>query len=167
MGGGRIDFPLPLICKPHPYRFNVERKIFGSFIGGLNHPVRKEMISTLSDKKYLLSTRKTPIKEYCEVMQKSTFALCPRGYGKTSFRICEALQYGAIPVYISDDFILPFNKDFNEYGVLVSNNEVKNLDKILSDIPLCDVHKKREAGRKAYQEMFTYQGCYKMLIENL
>lgn len=168
MGGGRIDFPLPLICQPHPYEFHVERNIFASFLGANNHQVRKDLSLLYgSNGKYLISSNKVPIKEYCETMARSIFALCPRGYGQSSFRICEALQYGAIPVYISDHFIIPFNKGFNDYGVTITIDQVHNLDKILSSIPLCDIYKKREAGKKAYEEMFTYQGCYKQIIETL
>ncbi len=168
MGGGRIDFPLPLICQPHKYKFEVERDVFASFTGALNHPTRSQMISELSIyNNYVLSTKKTPIKEYCELMARSIFALCPRGYGKTSFRICEALQFGSVPVYISDEFIFPFNKDFNEYGVVITRDQIPFINNILSSFNLCNIHKKREAGKKAYKEMFTYEGCYKMLIENL
>jgi hypothetical protein len=168
MGGGRIDYPLPLICQPHPYKFEVERNIFASFYGANNHQIRKDLFLLYGVKgNYLISSIKVPISKYCETMARSIFALCPRGYGQSSFRICEALQYGAIPVYISDHFIIPFNKDFNEYGVTIHIDQVHNLDKILSDIPLCDIYKKREAGKKAYAEMFTYEGCYKQIIETL
>jgi len=168
MGGGRIDFPLPLICQPHKHEFEVERNIFASFLGANNHQIRKDLHTLYGNHpNYRISSNKVHINEYCETMAKSIFALCPRGYGQSSFRICEALQYGAIPVYISDSFIIPFNKDFNEYGVIITRDQIHSMDKILSSIPLCEIHKKKEAGKKAYKEMFTYEGCYKMLIGNL
>lgn len=167
-GGGRIDFPIPLMCQPQPFTFEPDKSVFASFRGAMNHQVRHEMFAALKGiEKYDVSDDKLPIREYCELMAKSTFALCPRGYGQSSFRICEALQYGAIPVYISDHFIIPFNKDFNEYGVTIHSDQVHNLDKILSAIPLCDIYKKREAGKKAYAEMFSYEGCYKQIMENI
>jgi len=50
------------------------------------------------------------VQNYAETLCRSVFALCPRGYGRTSFRMYEAMQLGAIPVYIYDgDPWLPFN----------------------------------------------------------
>jgi hypothetical protein len=168
MGGGRIDVPLPLTCQPHPYTFNVERNVFASFLGGMTHDIRREMMNaTKNNARYQVSERKTPINDYCELMSKSIFALCPRGYGESSFRICEALQYGSIPVYISDKFIIPFNHDFNEYGIIIKQDQINDLDRILSEINLCDLYKKQQAGKKVYKEMFTYEGCYQNLIKNL
>jgi hypothetical protein len=167
-GGGHIDFPIPLMCQPHPFKFESNKSVFASFRGAMNHPIRNEMFAVLKgNDKYDVSDSKLPIQHYCELMSKSIFALCPRGYGQSSFRICEALQYESIPIYISDHFIIPFNKDFNEYGLTISSDQVGSLDEILSSIPLCDIFKKREAGKKAYAEMFTYEGCYKQIIETL
>ena len=45
---------------------------------------------------------------FLDILTRSAFALCPRGYGKTSFRICESLEVGVIPVYIYDDPWIPF-----------------------------------------------------------
>jgi len=168
MGGGRIDLPLPLTCQPHKYYMSSLKHKFASFQGAITHPIRERMLKVLADdSRYFVSSKKVDIKEYCRTMQSSTFALCPRGYGRSSFRIAEALQWGTIPVYISDEFIIPFNKDFNEYGVQIHANQIDNLDKILSDIPLCDVVKKREAGKQAYKEIYSFEGCYQTLMKML
>lgn len=168
MGGGRIDLPLPLTCQPHPYKETSLKHIFASFQGAVTHPIREKLIEVLgNNSRYLVSSKKVGIQEYCRTIQASTFVLCPRGYGKSSFRIAEALQWGAIPVYISDEFIFPFNTDFNEYGYVITADQINDLDSILSDIPLCDVHKKRIAGKKAYEEIYSYEGCYQMLMKAL
>lgn len=168
MGGGRIDLPLPLTCQPHPYKETSLRHVFASFQGAVTHPIREHLIKVLgNNSRYFVSSKKVNIQEYCRTIQASTFVLCPRGYGKSSFRIAESLQWGAIPVYISDEFILPFNTDFTEYGYLIKPDQINDLDSILSDIPLCDIHKKRQAGKKAYQEIYSYEGCYQMLMKHL
>lgn len=168
MGGGRIDLPLPLTCQPHPYEFTGSRNIFANFIGGITHPIRKQMIDALIyNSKYQVSSTKNSITDYCKLMSESLFALCPRGYGESSFRITEALQYGAIPVYISDKFIMPFNEDFNEYGITITPDKINSIDEILSSINLCSIVKKQNAGKEAYKEIYSYEGCYQMLIKNL
>jgi hypothetical protein len=167
MGGGRMDVPLPLVCMPHPYEFEVPKTVFASFFGALTHPIRTEMFKSLDGSDYVLSSNKVHITHYCEVMAQSTFALCPRGYGVSSFRICEALQYGAIPVYISDEFILPFDEYFDEYGVTIHRNNVSKIDSILKSIPLCEVYKKREAGKIAYKNTYSYEGLYNRIMKSL
>lgn len=165
-GGGRIDFPIPLICQPHPYTFNSNRDVFASFSGSMTHPVRKE-IMRLSPRVFNLFRKPLQIKDYCAQMARSVFALAPRGYGQSSFRICEALQYGSIPVYISDHWIVPGNIDFNEYGVLVHNDEVRNLEKILKSITPEQIRSKQEAGREIYKRMYSFEGCRQLILDNL
>lgn len=165
-GGGRIDFPIPLICQPHPYTFTSNRDVFASFSGSMTHPVRKE-IMRLSPRVFNLFRKPLQIKDYCAQMARSVFALAPRGYGQSSFRICEALQFGSIPVYISDHWIVPGNIDFNEYGVLVHNDEVRNLERILKSITPEQIRIKQEAGRDIYKKLYTFEGCRQLILDNL
>lgn len=165
-GGGRIDFPIPLICQPHPFKFDVRRDIFASFAGSMTHPIRKRMMQ-LYRHKYKMPQYHLKIDQYCDLMARSIFSLAPRGYGQSSFRICEALQYGSIPVYISDHWIVPGNIDFNEYGVLIHNDEINNLDRILKGFTQSQIESKREAGRYYYEKLFTFEGCKNLILENL
>ena len=34
-----------------------------------------------------------------QIMSKSYFSICPRGYVSTSFRLYESIQAGIVPVY--------------------------------------------------------------------
>lgn len=165
-GGGRIDFPVPLICQPHPYTFDLRRDIFASFAGSMTHPIRKQLVQ-LYRHKYQIVQKTLKIQDYCKLMARSTFALAPRGYGQSSFRICEALQYGSIPVYISDHWIVPGNIDFNSYGVLVHNDAVRNLDRILKGFTSDQIRQKQEAGREIYKRIYTFDGCRNLILENL
>jgi hypothetical protein len=45
--------------------------------------------------------------EYKNILQDSVFSLCPRGSSPSSVRFWESLQAGAIPILISDNWILP------------------------------------------------------------
>lgn len=165
-GGGRIDFPIPLICQPHPFKFDARIDIFASFAGSMTHPIRKRMMQ-LYRHKYKMPQYHLKIDQYCALMARSIFSLAPRGYGQSSFRICEALQFGSIPVYISDHWIVPGNIDFNEYGVLIHNDEISNLDRILKGFTQAQIESKREAGRYYYEKLFTFEGCKNLILENL
>jgi hypothetical protein len=165
-GGGRIDFPIPLICKPHGKQEH-ERTIFANFIGSITHPIRKKMVDILPGGEYYVSTNHHPITVFCDALSRSIFTLCPRGFGLTSFRICEALEQGSIPVYISDEFIIPGHKDFNEYGVLIHTDQINEIDDILKSISPDQIVSKQEAGKRIYEEMFTFEGCKKLILDNL
>lgn len=166
-GGGRIDFPLPLICKPHGRKENT-KDIFASFIGSKTHPIRNQILQTYSNHRdWVVTDLNYDINTFCDVLSRSVFALCPRGFGLTSFRICEALEQGAIPVYVSDTFIIPGNEDFESYGVLIHNSEVNQIDQILYNISEDEIISKRQIGHRRYHQMFTYEGCKNLILENI
>lgn len=166
-GGGRIDIPIPLICQPHPDVPRGTRTVFAGFAGGMTHPIRKQLLHFRNRPGFEIHRKAIPIKSYCELMARSTFALCPRGYGLTSFRICEALQFGAIPVYISDHYIIPKGLDFNDYGVLVHSSDVPRLEKILRNLSAQELKNKRKRGEEIYRDFYTYEGCRNLIINNL
>src|SRR6185295_2822295 len=150
-GGGRIDYPLPLLCQPHSFHSYSEKTFFANFLGVLNHPIRKRMKETLKMPKYFIRDKEFDINDYCRILAQSTFTICPRGYGLTSFRICEAIQQGSIPVYISDKFIIPHNKDFQDYGVIIGSNEIDRIDEILSSISPEEIKRKQDFLPFAYK----------------
>lgn len=158
-GGGRIDFPIPLVCQPHGVQVS-EREYWASFAGSMTHPIRKEMLNI---KRAKIVTDHMPIKEYCKLMSESIFVLAPRGFGLTSFRICEALEQGCVPIYISDEFIQPFNIDFNDYGILTKLDDLETLFCISNE----EIDQKLARGREIYRDYFTYEGLRKRIIETL
>lgn len=165
-GGGRIDYPLPLLCQPHKYHSYNEKTFFANFMGVMNHPIRKQMKDTLKMPKYFIKDKEFSIDDYCKIMAQSTFTLCPRGYGLTSFRIGEALQQGSIPVYISDKFIIPHNKDFQDYGVLIGSNDVNRIDEILSSLTPEEIQSKQFMGALAYKNIFSWEVTKQLIYKN-
>ncbi len=170
MSGPRVDFPIPLLSTPHQYNFGeIKKDIFASFVGRITHPVRTEMILHLDGKDgYYISTKPHSLREYCEILARSKYALCPRGYGQTSFRVQEAIQYGAIPVYISTGSVLD-RKDF-----LVPYDEL--IFPICHEDDLFALHKQLsilydyEAGverMRSNAHLFTYEGCKNRILKEL
>jgi len=165
MGGGKYDYPLPLICKPHPYSFTNTRDIFCNFLGALTHEIRKKLLPVAKRAGYLCSTYHMPIEQYCMNLSRSIFTLCPRGYGLSSFRLFEAVQYGSIPVYISDKFMLPHNKQF-DYGLLINQHEIDGIDKILKSISSEEIARMQTRLKEVWP-MFTYDGCKELIMKEL
>jgi hypothetical protein len=168
MGGGRIDYPLPLLAMPHPYKFEGEnRDIFTFFQGSMTHDIRRQIMPLLRGKRgFFLPRGTTDTKNFCNILSRSVFTLAPRGYGETSFRICEALQYGSIPVYISDKFIIPHNVDFNSYGVLIQSGDVQRIESILNGITQDEILKKQSVLREVFEKYYTYEANKRLILSN-
>lgn len=170
MSGGRTDYALPLISLPHTCPVNpyINRYLRANFIGRCTHPIRNCLISSPvigygNRDEYYVATTDHKLPTYCSILAASVFTLCPRGFGPTSFRIQEALQYGSIPVYISDEYVIPHHIPFEEYGVLIEPGEIKDLHKILTSIPAEEIRRKQVAIQHIYQTYFTYEGNQKAI----
>lgn len=164
MSGGRIDYPLPLLCMPHKYEFpGIQKDIFCSFIGADTHPIRRELVKEFKGRPdCLVEIKKVDLQKYCEVLSRSVFALCPRGYGKSSFRIMEAIHYGAIPVYVSDEFINPY--DYKSIvSIKIEPQQIYGLYNCLKNhdcTPFIEFLDREK-------NLFTYQGCKQKILENI
>lgn len=167
-GSGNIktDFPIPLLTARHPYEFDVQRDIFANFVGSITHPIRSQLLYEVKRHGYFTGGN-MDIEQYCRILARSVFTLAPRGYGVTSFRICEALQFGSIPVYISDQFLIPYNDNFEEYGVLIDAKDVSRVHEILSQIPESEIKRKQEVGKKIYNEKFSFEGCKNVILNTI
>jgi hypothetical protein len=168
--GGVGDYPIPLINQPH-IKVERNRDIFASFIGVISgrHRVREKLREILNNKKEYLISEPCGFPNFKETMERSVFALCPRGYGKTSFRINEALNLGAIPVYIYDEPWIPFEDEikFEEYGVLISESDLNQIDEILKSYNKEEINNLIRNGQKVYKEYYSYEGCFDKIIKKI
>lgn len=160
--GKNIGYPLPLICTPHKFRFSGSRNIKYSFVGKNTHPIRSELLKLGGG---YITENKHKMHDYCRVLASSVFGLCPRGYGITSFRIMECMQYGAIPVYISDVFQFPHNVDFNDYGVVIKENEIQHIPDILNSMSRDEIQHKQNKVREYYRGYYTYEANKRIIVD--
>ena len=169
--GGVGDYAYPLNCMPHGTQDNPHRTILASFIGVIRgrHPVRESMYHQLAHLDNIFISESSTFEKFQQVLTQSIFALCPRGYGRTSFRICESLEAGIIPVYIYDEPWIPFEDelDFEEYGVLCSVNELPllhaKLSKIAGDTE--QIQHLTTRGGEVYRDYYSFEGCYEQIIK--
>lgn len=158
---------MPLLCMPHPFNFIGGKKWFANFVGGKTHKIR-ETVNDLNGKEgYYISFNPHEIETYCRILYESMFTLCYRGYGANSFRIAEAVQYGSIPVYVSDEFILPWGIDFEDFGVLIKEEDASIVDQILQSIPIEEVVRKQSRLKDVYDKYYTYEANIHHIIKHL
>ena len=178
-GGGQkivpnknTGYPIPLLCKPNPnINKNRNRDIFCSFVGAIQgrHRIRERLRNILGDLSNYIIRDQIGYNAFTEVMERSVFSLCPRGYGATSFRICESLQHGSVPVYVYDKDWSPWcdEFDFNSVGIKIHELEIENIPLILKNKTQQDIQNLRENGERIYKEYFEYQDCADKIIKKI
>jgi len=178
MGGiGHIPLPLtyenPDIFKQ--YR-DTPKTIFCSFMGSLTHPCRLESCKYLHKKPnvvlkvngWTINVPEDNQKKFLEIMSQSRFTLAPRGYGKSSFRMYEALHLQSIPVYVYDDIWLPYTEilDWKKMAVLI---HVKDIPTMYDT--LCKITDEEVANMisyyQQYKHLFTYDGMCEYILQKV
>ncbi len=160
MAGGRVDYQIPLLCQPHAHINKPNRDITASFIGRITHACRAGVLALSGRPGYYVTDKDHAITQYTAIMQRSVFSLCPRGYSATSFRIMEAIHAASIPVYISDQFLLPYGLPF-DYGVCVKAGE-----DIVNALCYADITRVQERMNEV-KHLYTYNGCKQKILEEL
>ena len=70
---------------------------------------------------------------YVRLLRSGKFALCPAGWGPSSFRIFESMALGVAPVIIADEFVEPVGPDWRSFSVRVKEAELGALESILHE----------------------------------
>ena len=144
-----------------------KRDLLFSFMGRDSHPIRKRIFALNCQRDDVLirdtsqtydhfSGQRDPARqrEYAEVMRRSRWALCPRGWSVGSLRLYEAMKVGVAPVILSDRWLPPAGFGWERFSLWVPEDRIEDLPEIL------EAHgdRWREMGaeaRVAHVETFT------------
>lgn len=163
-------YPIPLNCQINNYDYDTQQKdIFCSFVGRKTHEIRNIIFDKFKNNNEYFISESIDYNSFKNIMNRSTFSLCPRGYGATSFRICESLYNSSIPVYIYDELFLPFNDLFNfeDVGILIHKDELDKIHQILKSKTILDINDYLLNGKKIYNDFFSFYGCYNKILSVL
>lgn len=173
----RIDVPIPLTCGPHEGPGDNLRTIPISFVGSLTHPIRHIMGKELHGKHgvFLNATNWVPEVSteradlFKQVTQRSIFSLCPRGYGATSYRLYEAMQLGAIPVYVSDKHLLPWSDeiDWSSFCVIIKPENIINIPQMTLGMEASKVRKMQDILQDVWQNYFSIESTCKHISKKI
>ena len=150
---------LSLLCDPHPINRVPESSYIASFMGSLDtHPIRKRLYRLLTGRSGYYVGRSESTQMFRHYMETSKFALCPRGYGPTSYRLYEAIQMGCVPIYIYDVPILPYQDiiKWNSFCIMIHVNDVDKIPSILEGISDKQYQRMKD-HLDAMKEMFTME----------
>jgi len=187
--GGVGDIPIPLLAAPPHPNGKHARDTLGSFMGtvecggpagegkatestwnpdGFGAMTRRAMFAAFAGTPgFYLRDCNVPVGEFRTQMHRSRFALCPRGYGRTSFRLYEAMEMGCVPVYIhADGAWLPYRDVLNwsELAVLCDIGEIASLPERLIGIDPYWTQQAREKLAVLSDDYFTMSGMCRQIF---
>lgn len=169
--------PIPLVCSRIPNNYaEVQKTTFCSFVGSNTHPIRKKMIQDLAgqtgfeifSKEWSPDVNSEDQSKFLRKTAESMFALCPRGYGASSFRTYEALQLGAVPVIIYDQDWRPFKHrvEWDDFSIHCHYSKIKELPEVLIKLaPFASYM--AETGKYYYDRFFSLQSLPNMIYLEL
>ena len=159
---------IPLLCSLHRIpEVKPSKKYLSTFIGLLpNHSIRQEMFDTIKYRNDLcMASGSTEL--FVEKTLESYVALCPRGYGGSSFRFFEAMQLGVAPLMISDLDTRPFKEFIDWHEISLFTSSATNLNSLLDSLNTCGLLEMGQRAEKVYQEKLCYQKWCKYILEYL
>ena len=176
-GGNGGGIPIPLVCSPIKEEIKPvvdKRDIFCSFVGSVTHPIRAILYNKFNNnpkyyfiaKNHSSSVSQNELSNFINITSRSVFSLCPRGYGRSSFRLYEVMQLGSIPVFIYDEKWVPFEDeiDWTEFSVLLHINDLERLDDILSSFTEDKIKQMQNNVYKYWENNFTMENIFKKII---
>jgi hypothetical protein len=122
----------------------LKRDLLFSFVGRNSHPVRTELLrsrfgradvvvedTSASYTQYIQPNAHPLQRRYADLMRRSRWAVCPRGWSASSYRLFEAMSFGVAPVVLSDNWMRPHGIDWDECSLWVPESKVRDLPAIL------------------------------------
>ena len=108
-----------------------------SFVGTVGHAPRElreimaSVVSNFTTEKNISSHVGTA-ESWKDVMCDSNFSLCPRGYGRTSYRLAESIQLGRTPIFVFSDVLwVPYPHLYDRFGYATN---VSNFQAVLNEV---------------------------------
>ena len=171
------DVPVPLVCSMIPNVSERPKDVFCSFVGARTHDLREQLFETYKNDpdfvfdrcEWRIDVPQERWKLFKDITSRSKFVLCPRGTGRTSWRLYEAMQLGAIPVYISDEYYLPWKDVLNweEFCIFISEKEISDLKEILLKISDERYNKMKKIIKAMYNNFFSLEGVFRNIVNRI
>jgi hypothetical protein len=164
--GGGGDIPVPLL-KGSPPLESREKNILLSFVGRLDGASNQGEVRSRMHEALKGAALFTSGPGWRDLMARSVFSLCPRGLGRASFRLYEALSVGSIPVYIWDDVEwLPYRDElpWDEFCISVRVDEVESIAERVAAWDKDKVTRAQTLIGQYYEDYFTLKGVCKQIV---
>jgi Exostosin family len=101
---------------------------------------------------------------YGEIISRSKFVLCPRGYACSTWRLYETMKAGRIPVIISDQWVPPKGPAWETFSIRVAQNKISRIPALLEQYEAQSEAMGRRA-RVAFEEWFSKETVFHRIVE--
>jgi len=171
IGTNSVYEPIPLLCDPHLGVPNEIREYKVGYVGKDTHPIRtkaNQILSNIPQYKFVTNLTYNQTQVFRDVLYNSVFALSPRGFGPASFRMYEAIQMQCIPIYISDEFWLPFTEyiEWDKMCLLIKEDEIETIpEKVDALLENGEYQTMIDYGQQIYEKHLTWNGCLNTIIK--
>jgi hypothetical protein len=108
------------------------RGFLWNYVGAVTHPFRLKLINVLASGHggYIRDTTnpgaRLIFEQYMAILSNSTFTLCPRGHGHSSWRVYESLSNYSVPVILSDRFAYPRGLELENGSIKIPESVINN-----------------------------------------
>lgn len=155
----------------------LKKKFLFSFVGRNSHKIRANIFLIKFSRKDVhiedtssfnvwdesISDDHWRFEHYKDVLLKSKFSLCPRGFGPGSIRVFESMSLGVSPVVISDEWKLPIGPKWENFSIVIKKKDLVHLESIISSYEDKFEVMGREA-KKAYEKYFSEHNYFNYVI---
>lgn len=165
LGKNSFYEPIPLLCDPHDGSPKEVRQYKVGYAGRDTHPLRVKMnqvLSHLPGYNFAVNLDYNRTEVFRDILYNSVFALSPRGFGPASFRMYEAIQMQCVPIYISDEFWLPFTEyiEWDKMCLLIKQDEIETIpEKVDALLESGEYQNMVDYGQEMYEKHLTWDGC--------
>ena len=169
---------IPLLKHPCQNYNKKGKRSLCNFIGAIDtHLDRRRILSEFSNNKSVViktygwkELHEWEDKDfYPSIVGRSTFTLCPRGFGRTSYRLYESMQLGSVPIYFYDDKFLPYEDEINwkDICIMIPFDRIEDSFRIMKLKTEVDIGEYRENIQKLYKKYFTREGVCEYILRKL
>jgi hypothetical protein len=158
---------LPILAGPCEV---APKSVLASFRGMASHPCREslralhdgssircEFVDRANHVGRIDATAGKTDSAYTELLAASTFAFVPRGDAMFSYRLLEAMSFGCIPVILSDNWVLPFDRavKWSGIGLHLSENDIPSLPSLLRGFSAQRISSIQQHVVETYRKRFS------------
>jgi Exostosin family len=101
---------------------------------------------------------------YGEIISRSKFVLCPRGYACSTWRLFETMKAGRVPVIVSDQWVPPAGPAWETFSIRVKQNQVGRIPSLLEEYE-SEAEAMGGRARATWDEWFSRETVFHRVVE--
>jgi hypothetical protein len=103
-------------------------------------------------------------RHYGDIISRSKFILCPRGYACSTWRLFETMKAGRVPVIISDQWVPPIGPVWETFSIRVRESQIAQIPDLLERYE-AEAELMGQRARVTWEDWFSKQTVFHRVIE--